>query len=288
LHHFDFTRQSADGLPLHFQGWEPQASPAAVICAVHGLGEHSGRYAHVAESLNRAGYALLAFDLRGHGTSGGQRGHSPTWEAMLDDIDGMLVEAATRYPHLSSFLYGHSLGGELVLCHSLRNSPRANGQNHRAPKGVIASGPSLQTAFAPPGWKVAVGKVTYRLLPTMSMSNGLDRSALSRDPRVVERYNADPLVHDRVTARLGMDLLWNGERALELAAQFPLPLLLMHGSADRIASIEASREFARRSDGQCTLKIWEGLYHEIHNELEQAQVLDFMIAWLCAHTQGAE
>jgi acylglycerol lipase len=288
LHHFDFTRQAADGLPLHFQSWEPHESPAAVVCAVHGLGEHSGRYAHVAESLNRAGYALLAFDLRGHGTSGGQRGHSPTWEAMLDDIDGMLVEAAMRYPHLSRFLYGHSLGGGLVLSCALRTGLRADGDGYPGPAGVIASGPTLQTAFAPPGWKVAVGRVTYRLLPTMSMPNGLDRSALSRDPRVVERYNADPLVHDRVSARLGMDLLWNGERALEQAARFPFPLLLMHGGADRITSVEASREFARRSDGRCTLKIWDGFYHEIHNEPEQAQVLDYMISWLRAHNQGAE
>jgi acylglycerol lipase len=285
LHYFDFTRQTTDGLSLYFQGWEPESRPGAVVCLVHGLGEHSGRYAYVAAALNQAGYALLGFDLRGHGRSGGSRGHSPTRTAMLDDVDQLLVEAAARYSGRPRFLYGHSLGGGLVLCHALRCcSPE--GRDPRDVAGVIATGPTLRTAFAPPAWKQAVGKVTYNLLPAMSMPNGLDRSALSRDPQVVERYSNDPLVHDRVSARLGMDLLRDGECALARSAQFPVPLLLMHGSADRITSPEASREFAQRSDGKCTLKVWDGLYHEIHNEPEKEQVLEYMIRWLDGQRSG--
>jgi acylglycerol lipase len=288
LHRFDFTRQAPDGLSLYFQGWEPESGPAAVVCLVHGLGEHSGRYEHVASTLNVAGYALLGLDLRGHGRSGGPRGHSPTSSAMLDDIDQLLIEAAGRYPDRPRFLYGHSLGGGLVLCHALRSCSPTGGRSSRDVAGVIASGPTLRTAFAPPGWKLAVGKVTYNLAPAMSMSNGLDRSALSRDPLVVERYNSDPLVHDRLSARLGMDILRNGERALGQAARFPVPLLLMHGAADRITSPEASREFAQKTDCQCTLKLWDGLYHEIHNEPEKQEVLEYMIAWLGARSQGVD
>jgi alpha-beta hydrolase superfamily lysophospholipase len=283
LRHFEFTRQASDGLSLFFQGWEPESSPTAVICLVHGLGEHSGRYAHVAAALSQAEYALLGYDLRGHGRSDGPRGHSPAYELMLDDIDQLLVEASNRYPDRPRLLYGHSLGGGLVLCHALRCCSPANGQTPRDFAGVIATGPTLRTAFAPLGWKVAIGKVTYNLAPAMSMSNGLDRSALSRDPQVVEHYNSDPLVHDRVSARLGMDLLRNGECALARAAQFPVPLLLMHGAVDRVTSAEASQEFAGRSDGKCTLKLWDGLYHEIHNEPEKQEVLGYMIAWLDAH-----
>jgi acylglycerol lipase len=280
LPRFDFVRRASDGLSLYFQGWEPESQPAAAVCLVHGLGEHSGRYAHVAAALNEAGYALLGMDLRGHGRSGGQRGHTPTCDAMLDDIDQLLVEAATRYPDRPRFLYGHSLGGGLVLCHALRRASPARGNVSGDVAGVIATGPTLRTAFTPPAWKVAAGKVTYNLLPALSMPNGLDRSALSRDPQVVERYNSDPLVHDRLSARLGMDILRNGERALEDAARSPVPLLLMHGADDRITSAEASREFAQRSDANCTLKIWDGLYHEIHNEPEKQEVLAYMIRWM--------
>jgi acylglycerol lipase len=288
VHTFDFTRQSSDGLSLYFQGWEPESDPAAVVCLVHGLGEHSGRYAHVAAALNQAGYALLGYDLRGHGRSDGPRGHSPNCGALLDDIDQLLVEAAARYPGRPRFLYGHSLGGGLVLCYALQCCSPANGQNLPDVAGVIATGPTLRTAFAPPAWKVAVGKVTYNLLPAMSLPNGLNRSSLSRDPSVVERYNTDPLVHDRLSARLGMDILRNGQRALEHAERFPVPLLLMHGANDRITSAEASREFAQKTDGQCTLKLWDGLYHEIHNEPEKKEVLEYMIAWLSAHGQGVD
>jgi acylglycerol lipase len=288
LGYSDFTRTATDGLSLYFQGWEPENSPAAAVCLVHGLGEHSGRYGHVAAALNQAGYALLAFDLRGHGRSGGQRGHSPTCAAMLDDVDQLLGQAAARFPGRPRFLYGHSLGGGLVLCYVLRCCSPANGREVPDLAGVIATGPTLRTAFAPPAWKLAVGKVTYNLLPAMSMPNGLDRSALSRDPLVVELYNRDPLVHDRLSARLGMDILRSGELALEHAAQLPVPLLLMHGAEDRITSAGASREFADRSNGMCTLKIWDGLYHEIHNEPDKQQVLEYMIAWLNVHNPGAE
>jgi alpha-beta hydrolase superfamily lysophospholipase len=286
LRTFDFTRQASDGLSLYYRGWEPESSPAAVVCLVHGLGEHSGRYAHVASALNQAGYALLGCDLRGHGRSDGPRGHSPTYDAMLDDIDRLLDEAADRYPGRPRFLYGHSLGGGLVLCHALQCCSPTDGRTPRDVAGVIATGPMLRTATPPPGWKLVVGKITDNLLPGMSMSNGLDRSALSRDPQVVEKYNTDPLVHDRVSARLGMDILRNGEASLARAAEFPVPLLLMHGAADRITSPAASQEFARSLDGKCTLRLWDGLYHEIHNEPEKQEVLEYMIRWMGRRRSG--
>jgi alpha-beta hydrolase superfamily lysophospholipase len=284
LRHFDFTRQASDGLSLYFQGWEPENGPVAAVCLVHGLGEHTGRYAHVAAALTEAGYALLGFDLRGHGRSGGPRGHSPTRGAMFNDVDQLLAEAAARYPELPRFLYGHSMGGGRVLCHALGCCSPTNGHPDLA--GVIATSPSLRTTTPQPGWKMAIGKVTYSLAPAMSMSNGLDRSGLSRDPQVVERYNSDPLVHDRVSARLGIDILRNGECALTRAGQFPVPLLLMHGSADRITSPQASREFAQRNDGKCMLKIWDGLYHEIHNEPESQEVLEYVIRWMDGQRSG--
>lgn len=278
MSHFEFAQQSPDQLAFYFQGWQPETQPKAVVCLVHGLGEHSGRYAHVGTALNDAGYALLGFDLRGHGKSGGPLGHTPSYDTLMDDIGRLLDEAAARHPGLPRFLYGHSLGGNLVLDYALRC---------RLPlTGVVATSPILRTAFAPPRLKVAFGKLLHRVYPAFLLPNGLERAALSRDPEVVRAYGSDPLVHDRLSARLGLEMLDSGERILAHAAEFPpLPLLLVHGTADRITSAKATQEFAAQvPPSRCTLKLWEGFYHETHNEPEKAEVLAFMVEWFRKHT----
>jgi acylglycerol lipase len=276
MRHLEFGWKTGDGLQLYAQGWQPETESKGIVCLVHGLGEHSGRYAHLAAFLNQAGYALLAFDLRGHGKSQGQRGHAPSYETLMEDISHLLEEAAKRYPDRPCFLYGHSLGGNLVSNYALHRRPQL--------AGAIVTGPAFRPAFEPPTWKLTLGKIMYNLWPTLSMSNGLDRQALSRDPQVVRAYDNDPLVHDRLTARFGMDFLQAGLWALEHAAEFPLPLLLMHGGADRITSAQASREFAAKASDRCTLKIWDGFYHEIHNEPEKEQVFAYLLEWLTSKT----
>jgi acylglycerol lipase len=272
VEHIEFTWQTGDGLRLFAQGWHPEGQTRAVVCLVHGLGEHTGRYPHVGAALAQAGYTLLGFDLRGHGHSQGQRGHAPSWEALLDDILYSLEQATERFPGRPCFLYGHSLGATLVLSYSLRRLPRL--------AGVIATGPLLRPAFAPPAWKISFGRLMYRLWPTFAMNNELDPNGLSRDPDVVRAYVNDILVHDRLSARLGLDMLWAGEWVLEHATELALPLLLMHGSADALCSPGANRQFADRATGNPTYMSWDGLYHEIHNEPERQQVFEAMIAWL--------
>ena len=139
MRHIDTNWTSADGLPLVGRCWEPAGEPRAVVCLVHGLGEHSGRYAHVAAALNDAGYAVLACDKRGHGRSGGKRGHTPSYEALMTDIDLLLAQAEQRFPGKPRFLYGHSLGGNEVLNYALRRKPDL--------AGVVATSPGLRTAF---------------------------------------------------------------------------------------------------------------------------------------------
>jgi alpha-beta hydrolase superfamily lysophospholipase len=270
----DVTWTSTDGLPLMGRCWEPEAEPRAVVCLVHGLGEHCGRYAHVAAALNQAGYAVLACDQRGHGRSGGKRGYIPSYEALMSDIDLLLAQAEQRFPGKPRFLYGHSLGGNEVLNYALR-------RRGCALAGVVSTSPGLRTAFKPPALQLAAGRLMNRLWPAFTMPNGLELAAISRDPAVVAAYQADPLVHDRLSARLGIELLQSGEWAIAHAAEFPVPLLLMHGTADRLTSHQASQEFASHAPN-CTLKLWEGLYHETHNEPEKGEVIGFVISWLDA------
>lgn len=275
---FEFEWQTADGLQLFARGWQPEAEIQAVVCLVHGIGEHSGRYTHVASALIQAGYVLLSFDLRGHGKSQGQRGHTPSYEVLMEDIAHLLDEAEKRFPNQPRFLYGHSLGGSLVLNYTLRRQPQL--------VGVIATGPDLCLAFEPPAWKVAMGYIMNNLWPTLSLATGLDTKALSHIPEVVRTYENDPLVHDRISVRMFVSVRQAAQWALRHAAQFPLPLLLMHGSADRLTSAEASRQFADCVPSDCTFKLWKGFYHEIHNEPGQQEVFNSLIAWLQTHTRG--
>lgn len=286
MQHIEFTRKSPDGLEFYFQGWQPEQAPCGVVCLVHGLGEHTGRYAHVAAALNDVGYAVLGFDLRGHGKSGGLRGHTPTYDTLLDDIGRLLDEAAARYPGVPRFLYGHSLGGNLVINYALRCLSTLSGEERsRRVAGVISTSPGLRVTNPLPPLQVALAQVMNKLQPGLQMANGLALDGLARDPEVIRAYTSDPLVHNKISVRLALGMLQAGEWAIAHASEFPLPLLLVHGTADKLTSAKASEEFAAKAPaGLCTLKLWEGFYHETHNEPEKAEVLGFMIAWLRQHT----
>jgi alpha-beta hydrolase superfamily lysophospholipase len=270
-----FTWQNAKGTKLFAQNWRPEGTPRGVVSLVHGLGEHIGRYQHVAEALNAAGFGMVGFDLPGHGRSEGTRGHA-AYDEIVNDIDCLLAETASRYPNLPHFLYGHSLGGALVLYYTLNRRPDL--------KGVIATSPGLAVGDKVPPVKLLLAKVMARLAPSFTMDNGLDVNNLSHDAAVIQAYKDDPLVHPKISARLGLDLLTRGQGMLAQASQFPLPLLLVQGSADHLISPQATAAFAKAApQDKITFKVWEDLYHETHNELEKQQVLQYMVNWLNAH-----
>jgi len=271
---FETNWKTRDGLDIFAQGWEPDRAPKAVICLVHGHGEHSGRYAHVGAALAKAGYALYGFDQRGHGKSAGARGHTPSYDRLMDDVEDLLGQSAQRYAGLPQFLYGHSMGGNEVLNYAIRRKPQM--------AGVIATGPWLKLAFEPPAFKVALGRFMNNIAPGFTQASGLETAALSRDQKVVDAYVNDPLVHDKISARTFVSIHDAGLWALAHAQEFPLPLLLMHASADRIISAQASREFAKKGGKNITLHIWDDWYHEIHNEPGQAEVFKMMTIWMDA------
>jgi alpha-beta hydrolase superfamily lysophospholipase len=239
---------------------------------VHGHGEHVNRYHHVADVFTKAGYAMQGFDLRGHGQSAGQRGHTPNYESLMNDITDFIADAQKRYPGLPVFLYGHSMGGNQAINYVLR-SPQGL-------KGVIATGPWLKLAFDPPAAQVMAAKVLNTIVSSFSLTSTLDQGSLSHDPEVVSKYATDPLVHDKISVRLYSGIYESGLWALEHAAELKIPLLLMHGSDDKITSAPASQEFAAKAGKLVTLRIWDGLYHELHNEPEKAEVIQTMVDWL--------
>ncbi len=264
--------QAYDGLALFAQAWEPEDSPKAVVCLVHGLGEHSGRYEHVAQAFTEAGYAMLTFDLRGHGLSDGERGHTPSEDAYLLDIDKLMTVAGERYPGLPRFLYGHSLGGLLVLFYSLKRRPPI--------RGVIATSPALRTPLSNQKLKIALSKTLGPILPTVSLSSGLDAQQISRRTEVVEKYLADPLVHGKVTFGFGAAMARAMEYTTQHAADFPLPLLLLHGEKDALTYAEGSREFAAQVKAPLVFQTFAEGYHELHNEPERQEMIQRMVDWL--------
>lgn len=275
MKHFETSWKAHDGLDIFAQGWEPTVlQPKGVVCLVHGLGEHSSRYAHVGDAFGKEGLVLFGADLRGHGRSQGLRGHMDSIEDFMRDIDTLFEQARTRYPNLPLILYGHSLGGILVLHYSLLRKPKI--------KGVIATSSGLHTALEEQKVKIAMAKILGSLAPKTQIASGLDAKSISRDAKVVETYLHDPLVHDKVSFGFGRVMLGVTSWTLEHAGEFPLPLLLLHGKADAIAYPSSSIEFAAPLKEKCTLMLWEDGYHELHNEPEKAEVFKTMTLWMDA------
>ncbi len=273
MQHSEYSWSTKDNIKIFGQEWKPDGKVKASIALIHGLGEHAGRYQHVAEAFTAAGYSLTAFDLRGHGKSEGIRGHAPSYDALMADITQNINITREHFPGLPVFLYGHSLGGNLGLYYCLTQKPQI--------KGAIMTSPGLGTASPLPPAKYALGKILNALLPATQMDNGLDCSGLARDPEVERLYSTDPLVHPKITARLGLSMFAAGDYILAHAAEFPVPLLLMQGTSDRLVNPRLTKQFANTAPiSKITYKEWEGYYHELHNEPEKAQIIKTMIDWM--------
>jgi alpha-beta hydrolase superfamily lysophospholipase len=273
----EFYLTSSDGLNLHGVTCAPSTDSKASVSIVHGIGEHIGRYETITNYLNQAGYATVMIDLRGHGKSEGKKGHSPSYENLLDDVSLLLNETKKRFPAIPQFLLGHSMGGALVLNYCLKRKPDVT--------GVISLSPGLRTYAPTPSWKISIAHFLRSVSPSMTLHNGVKAVNLTRDKKIVEKTLNDPLYHFKISAHLGLDVIEQGEWTIEHANEWALPLLLMHGTGDRLTSPEASVEFASRSGKSCALKLWDGLYHELQNEPEKEKVLDFLVDWLNDHVK---
>lgn len=263
--------KNTTGLQLYAAEW-PVEKPAAVIAFVHGQSEHIGRYDHVATWFNNHGIAFIGYDQQGYGRSEGKRGHVSKLNLLLDDIGLMLEHASAMYPGVPVFLYGHSMGGQLVLNYALRRKP--------AIAGLIATGPWIRLAFQPPALKLLAAKILKNITPALTLPTELAAHFLSRDEAVVRAYTNDPLVHGQLSVVAGMELLDGANWLDQYEGPVEMPLLLMHGGADKLTSPEATKAFSERVKGRVEHKEWDDLYHEIHNEPEQEQVFKYTLRWM--------
>jgi alpha-beta hydrolase superfamily lysophospholipase len=272
----DFTTAGIGGLDLRAQAWLPDASPRAVIALAHGLGEHSGRYGHVTSRLVAAGYAVYAVDHRGHGRSPGPRANIERFEHVVSDFCAFAGRAARQHPGADLFLLGHSMGGAIAFAGALRLQDSL--------RGLVLSAPALALVDNVPAWKHAIAHVLAAVAPNVGVLS-LDPAAVSRDPQVVREYENDPLVHHgAIPARTAVELVGATRAFRDLAARLVLPVLVMHGTADRLVPLGPARSVHHAiASKDRTLRYYDGLYHEIFNEPEREQVLADLIHWLDAH-----
>jgi alpha-beta hydrolase superfamily lysophospholipase len=264
-----------DRIPLTGSVWTPGQPVRAAVLLVHGIGEHVQRYAHVAKAFNAKAFAFVGFDQRGHGRSGGRRGYTPSFETLLDDVGVMLQQAREKFPSRPLFLYGHSMGGLLVLDYVLKREADL--------AGVISSAPALGLGNPPSQWQLFVLRLLMALKLNIPMSNGLDDSLLSRDGSVIEQYRDDPWTHATITPPLALGMVQAGNWCRANARQLELPVLLLHGSADRITSPAATEAFSKEVPGDCVLWLFPDLLHEPHNEPEQQTVISAITEWMEHH-----
>ena len=249
----------------------PGENTKAVVIIVHGLGEHINRYLYWADLFKKEGIGFLGVDLPGHGHSQGRRGNIKNYSVTDEMIDILLKSCNQTFPGCPVYIYGHSLGGGIVLDYLLRKKPKI--------KGAIVTSPWLRLSFEPARSKVILASLMKYLVPGLTQPSGLNADNICRDKTVVEKYKNDPLVHDKISVSLFDSAMTAAKYALAHASELTIPTLLLHGSDDLITSPLGSREFAGKTN-MVEFKIWEGGYHELHNEAFKEDVFKFIMNWI--------
>jgi alpha-beta hydrolase superfamily lysophospholipase len=271
------ARGTTRGPALYFRATMPDGKPRAAVALVHGYAEHGARYAHVADVWSEKGIATVAIDLRGHGRSDGRRGHCDRFVEFLDDAAELARLMGELVPGVQPVLFGHSFGGLVAT-----SAVIANPGPWRA---LVLSGPYFGLALAAPPLKVLAGRLASRIVPTLAVPTGLSGKDVTHDADRARAYDEDPLVFKTATARWFTEANSAQSRALARAEALKLPLLLVMGAADHVASVQRARAFFDAAGSRD--KTWderEGLYHEVLSEPSWRPIADRMADWMIAHS----
>jgi lysophospholipase len=267
------TLRAADGVRLEYRVWRAPHESAALVL-VHGLGEHGGRYAAFGEALAQRSISTWALDLRGHGRSGGRRGHLPSFDLLLQDTELFRREVEVHSgPAVPLFLLGHSMGGLITLRYLQEYA-------HRFCGAIIIS-PWLATAMPVPRWKRFAAGVLRRVSPALPIKHGMNSSHLSRDADAVRAYDADPLVHGSITPRAFAEISAAMDLVLERSEQLTLPLLFLLAGDDRIVDTGRTLAFTRALPGpDVSVDVYADHYHELLHEAERQRAYRQIGAWI--------
>ena len=271
LNNTSYTIPSSDGIDLFIRDYSLQNSNK-VILIIHGLGEHSGRYLKLIQDFNDKNISVFTIDIRGHGKSGGKRGHSPSYKQLMSDIQYFIKHVTNKISNQKYFLYGHSFGGNLVINYSFQKNQKIN--------GIIATSPCIKPAIRPSRIKLFMGKLFQKLIPSLRLSSGIKINGISKNLQVIKDYINDPLNHNKVSIQLGLDIVSSGIYALENSQYITVPMLVFHGKNDELTSYSASKKLAENSGSNIKFIGFNDAYHEIHNEPEKAELLRNIFNWI--------
>ena len=257
---------------LYAHSWESDLESKETILLIHGLGEHSGRYEDWAKLFNANGYNFLSFDLPGHGKSYGKRGHVSSMETILTHIDFVMEKAHHLFPGNKFILYGHSMGGNIVLNYAIkRNYPFL---------ALIVTSPWLKPIYKPSFFKQTLLTATQNIFPSLTFNVPFKPEEMTHNEERQDLYREDELNHGKISIRLYKEMTKAADTALKNLYKINHPLLLMHGTADPITSYKASQNYVFNASESTHLKLWEGKYHELHNETNRLEVFDYIIQFL--------
>ena len=273
------TRLMKDGRKVYTKTWLPERNPRVNIILVHGIGEHCGRYEHVAQFLTDNSYAIYGFDHIGHGKSDGKRG-CMTYDDAFSIINSLKNELLEQDPNLPIIIYGHSMGGGVVLAYGTKYSENVT--------GIIATSPAVGMAKPLKPSEIKMYRFVKKIAPNFTASNGLPLDGLSHDKQVTENYQKDSLVHDKVSVALGLDLMDWGDAIAAYDKEYPVPLFVAQGTKDTLVDPAATEKFALNVRGNVTYKRFEGGYHELHNEPNKQELFDAMAHWIDRVTMKQE
>lgn len=264
--------KTSDDLSLEVQEHILSDKPEKILLIVHGHGEHAGRFQKVAEYFNEKGISVFALTLRGHGNSEGKKGHAPSLEQLLTDIEYFIRFVRVDYLNADLYLYGHSMGGNIVLNYLAKD------QSNEIKAGIVTS-PWIKLAFEPPKWKVNLGNWVADVIPSLIQSTGLKAEDISSIKEEVEKYEDDPLVHSKISAKLFTSIMKGGEQLIHNTHKFKHQVFLAHGQLDKIISHDATAGFAKDSN-LFTFKSYPDSKHEIHHDVDFDNLMGDIMQWI--------
>jgi alpha-beta hydrolase superfamily lysophospholipase len=275
MEHREGTFLGVGGMELYYQSWLPPVPPHAILLIIHGLGGHSGLFANIVNHLLPQNYGIYAYDLRGHGRSSGQQGYINGWYEFRGDLDAFLSLIKLKHPGCCCFLWGHSLGGIIVLDYAIRYPGQIRGV-------IVAAAPLGEVGVSP--IKIFIGKILSQIWPRFTLDTGIELEAGTRDKQVLTAYAGDSWRHTKATARLATEFFTAVGWVQSHVSELQVPLLMLHGGADRISLPAGVRLFFSQvplADKQ--LIEYPGAYHELHNEINYQEVVTDLSTWLQKH-----
>lgn len=273
--HQVFNLVSSDGSALKGRFWKPKNHPIATICLIHGIGEHSGRYDFWARRFCKQGIMVYALDYRGHGMSAGKQGHINQLSDFLDDIGALVRRCKRNHRDIPSYIYGHSMGGNLVLSYLIKRRQDFY--------GAIITSPWLGLIKPPSPLKLKAAKLINHIYPAFSTSTGIKSNRLSSLEKNQQLADKDPFMHGRITIRTFFELSKSAKSIMANSARISIPMIICHGESDNVTRCDLSEKLAASNPKLCSFISYPNALHELHNEPVSDQLFNDILSWILLH-----